>query len=101
MEARDIILRPFINERQNFLANLLHQDYIDAWQSTPHFIKRLTDISDEVMRYQTPKEKKLYLKQALCEVNKKLPAQVYIPFVSQSMRNYAILNIAVDEAKIF
>ena len=26
---------------------------------------------------------------------------MYIPFVSRSMRNYAILNIAVDEAKIF
>lgn len=74
IEARDIILKPFVVERQTFLANLQHQDFLDAWQSTPHFIKKLTDISDEVMKYQTPKEKKLFLKQALCEVNKKLPA---------------------------
>jgi len=53
------------------------------------------------MTFQTPKEKKVFMKQQLCEVNKKLPAQVYIPFVSKSMRNYAILNICVEEAKIF
>ena len=45
--------------------------------------------------------KKKFLKQRLCQINKQLPAQVYIPFVNQSMRNYAILNIVVEEAKIF
>lgn len=34
-------------------------------------------------------------------MNRKLPAQVYIPFVNKSMRNYAVLHIAVEEAKIF
>jgi len=53
------------------------------------------------MTYQTPEEKKAFLKQKLCEINRKLPAQVYIPFVHKSMRNYAVLNIPVEEAKIF
>ena len=30
-----------------------------------------------------------------------LPAQVYLPFVSSGMRNYAILNIVADEAIVF
>jgi len=79
----------------------LHQDYLDAYLSTPSFVKTLTDLSDDVMKFNTPKEKKHFLKKQLCQINKSLPAQVYIPFVSKSMRNYAVLNIAVDEAKIF
>lgn len=101
IEARDIIMKPFILARDTYLQNLIHQDYIDAYQSTPNFIRRLTDISDEVMTYNTPQEKKLFLKQALCDVNTRLPAQVYIPFVNKSMRTHAVLHIAVDEAKIF
>lgn len=75
--------------------------YQSAYFSTPSFIKALTDLSDNVMKYSTPRDKKMFLKQQLSQINLKLPAQVYIPFVSKSMRNYAILNIAIDEAKIF
>lgn len=53
------------------------------------------------MKYTTSEEKKLFLKKRLCEINRMLPAQVYIPFVNKSMRNYAILNICAEEAKIF
>jgi hypothetical protein len=53
------------------------------------------------MKYTTSDEKKLFLKKRLCEINRMLPAQVYIPFVNKSMRNYAILNICAEEAKIF
>ena len=37
----------------------------------------------------------------LKKLNHKLPAAVYIPFVNDSVRNYAILHIVADEAKIF
>lgn len=30
-----------------------------------------------------------------------MPAQVYIPFVNKSIRNYAVLNILAEEAKVF
>lgn len=46
-------------------------------------------------------EKLRYVKHKLCELNKRLPAQVYIPFVSKSMRNYAVLNIIAEEAVVF
>lgn len=78
-----------------------NSDYVNAYLSTPQFINTLTDLSDEVMEYHSAEAKKKFLKQRLCQINKQLPAQVYIPFVNQSMRNYAILNIVVEEAKIF
>jgi hypothetical protein len=58
-------------------------------------------MSDDVMKYTTPEEKKMFLKKKLCEINRMLPSQIYIPFVNKSMRNYAVLNICVEEAKIF
>lgn len=30
-----------------------------------------------------------------------MPAAVYIPFLAESMRNYAVLSIVADESKIF
>jgi len=101
IEARDIILKPFKIPQEINVRDPMSQDFLEAYLSTPSFIKTLTDLSDDVMKYQTPKEKKHFLKKQLCQINKKLPAQVYIPFVSKAMRNYAVLNIAVEEAKIF
>jgi hypothetical protein len=46
-------------------------------------------------------DRKAYLKEALTAINRKLPASVYIPFVNNSIRNYAVLYIVVDEAKVF
>ena len=37
----------------------------------------------------------------LCKLNKQLPAAVYLPFVSKSMRNYAVLNIVAENAIVF
>ena len=64
-------------------------------------MKTLTDLSDEVLKQPTNKEKLRFLKQQLAEINRRLPAQVYIPFVNKSMRNYAILNIVAEEAVVF
>lgn len=75
--------------------------------STPKFIKALTDISYELIAQPNKED---YLKEELKKINKFLPASVYIPFVnskdiililSESMRNYAILHIVTDEAKVF
>ena len=49
----------------------------------------------------TNKDKLKYLKIELCKLNKELPAAIYLPFVSKSMRNYAILNIVAEEAIVF
>lgn len=42
-----------------------------------------------------------YLKEELKKINQRLPAAVYLPFVNQSTRNYAVLHIVAEEAKIF
>ena len=49
----------------------------------------------------TPAEKRLELIKDLTEVNEHLPARVYIPFVNDSARNYAVLHIAALESRIF
>jgi len=54
-----------------------------------------------VLKLPTKEEKVLFVKTKLAEMNKSLPAQVYIPFVNKSIRNYAVLNIVVEEAKVF
>lgn len=90
--------RSTLGTATNFSKN---KDFVDAYLSTPRFMKTLTDLSDEVMKQPTNKEKLRFLKEQLCEINKRLPAQVYIPFVNKSMRNYAILNIVAEEAIVF
>jgi hypothetical protein len=34
-------------------------------------------------------------------VNQRLPASVYLPFVNSTIRNYTVLHIVIDEAKVF
>lgn len=70
----------------------------DAYLSTPFFINRLTQISNELI---TQPNQQQYLREKLKEVNTQLPGAVYLPFVSCSMRNFAILHIVADESRIF
>jgi len=58
----------------------------------------LTDLSLELI---TQPDRKEFLDRELKKINHQLPAAVYIPFVNESARNYAILHIVADEAKIF
>ena len=70
--------------------------------STPCFIKSLTDISHKLsFMNATPDEKKTQLIKDLQKVNENLPASVYIPFVNNSARNFAVLHIAALESRIF
>ena len=61
----------------------------------------MTDLSTDVLKQPGKDEKKLFVQTKLLEINQFLPAQVYIPFVNSSIRNYAILNIVAEEAKVF
>ena len=53
----------------------------DGYLSTPNFIKKLCEISDGLIPLDAD-EKKVFLMSSLLEVNKQLPASVYIPFVN-------------------
>lgn len=71
---------------------------MNAYLSTPKFITILTDLTLDLI-HQTNRDD--FLQAELKKINHRLPAAVYIPFVNDSMRNYAILHIVADEAKIF
>lgn len=100
--AKDIILQPFLTGDEES-ANQAHHDpqatsAFNAYLSTPKFVTTLTDLSLELI-HQTDQQE--FLQAELKKINRRLPAAVYMPFVNDSIRNYAILHIVADEAKIF
>ena len=62
-------------------------------------MESLTDLCTQVLS--EPGNKKEALLAGLRKINEGLPANVYIPFVSNNWRNYAILNICEKESKLF
>ena len=66
--------------------------------STPKFIKYLTEMSDRLIHVANKDD---VMKADIKKLNALLPASVYLPFVSKSSRNYAVLHIVADEARIF
>lgn len=66
--------------------------------STPNFWFDLVKIGNDLAQINP---KIVGLKSLLRDMNKKLPAAVYIPFVRNSLRYYTILNIDVDHARVF
>lgn len=75
--------------------------------STPNFIKYLTGISDTVLKSSSKIDT---LRKELQNLNLKLPATVYIPFVAgkfliqkkiEKIRNNIVLYIPPQEAKVF
>jgi mRNA-degrading endonuclease toxin of MazEF toxin-antitoxin module len=70
--------------------------------STPRFFRCLTDLSRKIsLMTDSIEQKRTTLIIELKRMNQHLPASVYVPFVSQSLRNYAVLHIPVSEVKIF
>ena len=108
LAAKDIILLPFTASINSSKSNdesesspmlkRIDERKINAYLSTPKFIKYLTDISELIA---TETNKKAALKRELRKLNQYLPASVYIPFCQDSLRNYAVLHIPPDEVTIF
>lgn len=111
INAKDIVLKPFnfsFEQESSYMAQVskitdtLRRTKLQGFLSTPCFIQSLTDISHKLAFMQgTPEEKKLELIRDLAKVNEHLPARVYIPFVNESARNYAVLHIVSNESRIF
>ena len=66
--------------------------------STPNFILDLTSISEGVVRAENDKE---YLKMKLQLLNNMLPANCYIPILSNSDRNYMVLHVRNEDCIVF
>ena len=71
-----------------------------SYHSSLNFIDHLCDISNELPKHPID-EQMLYLYEQLLEINKKLPCNVYLPFLAESTRNYLICHIPLDGVKIF
>ena len=72
---------------------------LQAFKSTPRFIESLTELSVQILNEECDKKRALI--NGLNEINKGLPANIYIPFVNNAWRNYAVLNICPNESKLF
>lgn len=111
--AQDIVLQQFVytpDYKDHFVEQAQQQDIPDemrqrlnSFQSTPRFIKCLTSISHKLgmMKEATKSEKLHILRLELQNINQHLPASVYIPFVQNSTRNYCVLHIPPEEARVF
>ena len=71
-----------------------------SYHSSLNFIDHLCDISNDLPKHPID-EQKLFLFEQLNEINKKLPCNVYLPFLKDSCRNYIICHIPLDGVKIF
>ena len=71
-----------------------------SYHSTLNFIDHLCDISNDLPKYPID-EQQIFLYKKLTEVNKKLPCNVYLPFLKDSTRNYLICHIPLEGVKIF
>ena len=68
----------------------------DGFMSTPRFWEEMVRIGHDMV-HSTPKI--VGLRRELREINRRLPAAVYIPFLK--LRNCVVLNINVETAKVF
>ena len=71
-----------------------------SYHSTINFIEHLCDISNELPNYPID-EQMIFLYKKIRDVNKKLPCNVYLPFLKDATRNYLICHIPLEGARIF
>ena len=99
------------NKKQDILYNNINNDFINldkkpkdinfiSYHSTLNFIEHLCDISNDLPKHPID-EQMLFLYNQLNEINKKLPCNVYLPFLKDSARNYLICHIPLEGVKIF
>ena len=108
---KDICLSLFRNF--DFLTNdeeSIHMQYVkqidkddvnlSSFLSNINFIDHLCNICDVLLNTVDGNRKKTLLNEIM-KINKTLPANVYIPFINHSIRNYVVAAIPISEAKIF
>ena len=91
-----------IEEDENNFDNInkvLDLNFISYFSSI-NFINHLCDLSNELPKY-SEDEQMNFLYEEINKINKKLPCNVYLPFMSNKCRHYFILHIPLDGIKIF
>ncbi|KAL4507121.1 hypothetical protein ABPG72_001914 [Tetrahymena utriculariae] len=70
----------------------------NGFASTINFFDDLINVSEQ-LKDADPKD--IALRTYIKQINEKLPSAVYIPFFSQQVRNYVVLNIVPTECRVF
>lgn len=73
---------------------------LTSFLSNVNFIDKLSHIC-EIIRIAPEDNQMNILRQELNLINKLLPSNIYIPFLSEKIRNYIIVHIPVSEPRIF
>ncbi|CAD8155344.1 unnamed protein product [Paramecium octaurelia] len=89
-----------INLGQYLSVNVENQtgERVCGFSSTINFWNDIIRISE---RLYLAYPQIISLKADLQRINQNLPSSVYIPFVKEQIRNYAVLNIVASETKVF
>ncbi len=103
----DIFRKQDITQQDNNLLRLESLEQIDeedynltSFLSNVNFIDKLSNIC-EIMRIAPPENQMEILYKEINSINKLLPSNLYIPFLSNTIRNYIIVHIPVSETRIF
>ena len=93
-----------IDEEKSIKIEKIRRPVLDinfeSYHSSLNFIDHLCDICSELTKYNIDFQK-IFLYNKLLEINKKLPCNVYLPFLRESTRNYIICHIPLSGVKIF
>ena len=85
---------------EDFTQVDLDDTNLTSFLSNINFIDNLCNIC-EIMRIAAPEKQLGILQNELNKINKLLPSNIYIPFLSETIRNYIIVHIPVTETRIF
>ena len=89
---------PLLDVHEVLISPYESMETSDHYMSTLLFVQELTEISIQLLRAFNKKER---LIEALQDINRKLPAAVYLPFNKQFTRECAVLHIPISEVKVF
>lgn len=93
-----------LKEPNNAFDTFVSLDFLDinltSFLSSINFIDILTDISERMGGILIDQQMK-FLRHEMFKINNKIPANLYIPFLKKSIRNYIICHIPVTELRIF
>ena len=87
------------NKNEKIKKPIIDINFI-SYHSSLNFIDHLCDICNELTKYGNDFQR-IYLYNKFLEINKKLPCNVYLPFLKESTRNYIICHIPLEGIKIF
>ena len=99
IKPSDIYNEKITDNFVNINKGILDINFI-SYHSTINFIEHLCDISNELPNHPID-EQMLFLYEKIRDINKKLPCNVYLPFLKDSTRNYLICHIPLEGARIF